>query len=56
MTMLSAYLTNNRFFPPEILTTTFGLLNLFSHIPTILAPLIVGLIEPHILIAILSFL
>ena len=55
MTMLSTYLTNNRFFPPEILATTFGLFNFFSHIPAIVAPLIVDVVDPMLVVAILSF-
>ena len=47
MTFNTVYVTHNRLFPPYLLTSTFGLLNLSSHILTIPAPILAEVSNPY---------
>ncbi len=46
MAFTTLYSTNNRLFPPQLLTSSFGILNLTSHIVAIAGPIIAEMQEP----------
>ena len=55
MNILGCYLINNRLFPAEILTTTFGLFNFLAHVPTVFIPVFKEYIDPLVIVIIFSF-
>lgn len=47
MSYNTVYVSNNRLFPTKFVSTTYGIVNLLSHIITVAAPLVAEIGDPY---------